>query len=224
MDQSSPFSKPSPLRVFSQFDTCGGDLCGSPELLTLTASVETDEHSLLGNDFVPGDPLGHDFIPGEWDVVSLQWNQSCVVYLLLPISELSISLTLQWWLVFQQICGRGKISFDHVGNRRFRVIVAMNLTRYGLAMTRTDKSIVVNEIVNQIRDANSNRGFVKRDHQGMWYVVTVGMAREKVGHALRDCMMEPLRRNSKSTDMERRSSLKKAQDAILQTCLYPCKS
>jgi hypothetical protein len=125
---------------------------------------------------------------------------------------------------FQQICGRGKINFDHVGNRRFRVIVAMNLTRYVEAKTRTDKSTVVNNIVDQIWDASPNGGFVKRDASGLWSVAPTPVAREKVGHALRDCITAPLRRKSKSTDVEKRSSLKQAQDAILQTCLRPCKS
>jgi hypothetical protein len=100
----------------------------------------------------------------------------------------------------------------------------MNLTRYVEAKTRTDKSIVVNNIVEQIWDASPNGGFVKKDASGLWYVTTTPVAREKVGHALRDCITEPLRRKSKSTEGERRSSLKQAQDAILQTCLRPCKS
>jgi hypothetical protein len=100
----------------------------------------------------------------------------------------------------------------------------MNLTRYVEAKTRTDKSIVVNNIVDQIWDASPNGGFVKKDASGFWYVTTNPVAREKVGHALRDCITAPLRRKSKSTEGERRSSLKQAQDAILQTCLRPCKT
>jgi hypothetical protein len=95
----------------------------------------------------------------------------------------------------------------------------MNLTRYVEAKTRTDKSTVVDNIVDQILDASQNGGFVKRNDLGLWYVATTPVAREKVGHALRDCITAPLRRKSKSTEVERRSSIKQAQDTILQTCL-----
>lgn len=100
----------------------------------------------------------------------------------------------------------------------------MNLTRYVEAKTRTDKSRVVNNIVDQIWEASPNGGFVKRADLGLWYVTTSSVAREKVGHALRDCMTAPLRQKSKSTAVEQRSSLKQAQYAILQACLRPLKS
>jgi hypothetical protein len=95
----------------------------------------------------------------------------------------------------------------------------MNLTRYVESKTRADKSFVVNAIVNQIRDASPTGGFIKKNSLGEWYEVGTAMSREKVGHALRDCITEPLRQKTKATEMERRSSLKQAQDAILRTCL-----
>ena len=115
-----------------------------------------------------------------------------------------------------KVCGRGKHSIDHVGNRRFRIIVAMNLKRYVHAKTRLEKSVVVNAIVDQIRDASPNGGFVKRDKDGTWYEIG-GEAREKVGHALRDSMTEPLRRSSGSSQKEKDDSLVEAQNTIFKS-------
>ena len=47
------------------------------------------------------------------------------------------------------ICGRGKATFHHVGNRRFRVIIAMNLDKYVNSKSKVDKSLIVTSIVEQ---------------------------------------------------------------------------
>jgi hypothetical protein len=92
----------------------------------------------------------------------------------------------------------------------------MNLKRYVEAKTRLEKSVVVNAIVDQIREASPNGGFVKRDKDGCWYEIGAE-AREKVGHALRDSMTEPLRRSSASTPKEKETSLVEAQNAIFKS-------
>jgi hypothetical protein len=88
---------------------------------------------------------------------------------------------------FDILLGRGKISFNHVGNRRFRVFVGMHLKRYMDANNRMEKTIVVNSVVKAIHEAGGR--FLKEDSKSeKWVVVTPKMAREKVGHALRDAV------------------------------------
>jgi hypothetical protein len=83
--------------------------------------------------------------------------------------------------------GRGKKTFHHVGNRRFRVIIAMNLKKYVNAKTKSDKSLLVTSIVRQVREGSpSGAGFLKMDTTGRWMSLDEDQAREKVGHALRD--------------------------------------
>jgi hypothetical protein len=60
-------------------------------------------------------------------------------------------------------CGRGTLCFYHNGNQRFRDIVAANLPRYINATTKTEKSFIIYDIVDTIRETSPNGGFVKKD-------------------------------------------------------------
>jgi hypothetical protein len=60
-------------------------------------------------------------------------------------------------------CGRGTLCFYHSGNQTFRDIVAANLPRYMSATNKTDKSTIIYEIVDYIREKSPNGGFVKKD-------------------------------------------------------------
>lgn len=86
---------------------------------------------------------------------------------------------------FDILLGRGKTSFNHVGNRRFRVFIDINLQRYMDAQSRMEKTLVVNSVVEAIQDGGGR--FLKQDSKTKkWYKVNAKTAREKVGHALRD--------------------------------------
>eukprot|EP00541_Cyclophora_tenuis_P008857 CAMPEP_0116553616 /NCGR_PEP_ID=MMETSP0397-20121206/7146_1 /TAXON_ID=216820 /ORGANISM="Cyclophora tenuis, Strain ECT3854" /LENGTH=219 /DNA_ID=CAMNT_0004078707 /DNA_START=17 /DNA_END=676 /DNA_ORIENTATION=- len=87
---------------------------------------------------------------------------------------------------YDVICGlRGKQALQHVGNRRFRVTIAMNAEKYVKAPTKLDKSLIVIEVVDAIRNGGGN--FVKKDRKTkQWVEIGDQLAREKVGHALRD--------------------------------------
>eukprot|EP00539_Tryblionella_compressa_P009357 CAMPEP_0178792194 /NCGR_PEP_ID=MMETSP0745-20121128/8389_1 /TAXON_ID=913974 /ORGANISM="Nitzschia punctata, Strain CCMP561" /LENGTH=479 /DNA_ID=CAMNT_0020450357 /DNA_START=114 /DNA_END=1553 /DNA_ORIENTATION=+ len=95
------------------------------------------------------------------------------------------------------ICQGGKESYDHVGNRRFRICIQNNLQAYIKAKSKHTRSAVVSCIVDAIRECRTDNvgGFVRRDLvTNRWYEVSDKMAREKVGHALR----EAINRNKKS--------------------------
>ena len=86
------------------------------------------------------------------------------------------------------ICGRGKACYDHIGNRRFRITADINLHKYMNAASRFEKSLVVNSIVDQIKETSSSScgGFVKKDPlSGRWYALGDEPSREKIGHTLR---------------------------------------
>lgn len=81
------------------------------------------------------------------------------------------------------ICGRHREAFNNVGNRRFRVTVALYLDRYNEAPTRADKSRVIVDVIEFVRD---NGGRFLKSRGGQWYDLDEKHTREKVGHALRD--------------------------------------
>ena len=61
------------------------------------------------------------------------------------------------------ICGRGRDIFDHVGNRRFRVLVDLHIPRYSKAKTKFEKSLIVAEVLDSVREASRDGGFVKQN-------------------------------------------------------------
>jgi len=64
---------------------------------------------------------------------------------------------------YDVICGRGRRCFNHVGNQRFRKIVADMLPKYSDASAKLEKTIIICEVVNTIRRASPQGGFVKKD-------------------------------------------------------------
>ena len=74
-------------------------------------------------------------------------------------------------------------NFEHVGNRRLRVLISLQLQRYVSTTSRFEKSNVIDLLVEQVREAAGPRGgFVKRDQNGVWFQMTKSLAREKVSH------------------------------------------
>ena len=85
---------------------------------------------------------------------------------------------------FDVLSGRDKQSFNHIGNRRFRVVIGMNLQRYLDAKSRYERSEMILSFVRELR-GNANMRFIKR--RGSKYIeLNEKQSREKVGHALRD--------------------------------------
>lgn len=113
------------------------------------------------------------------------------------------------------LCGRGKEFFNAIGNRRFRIIVDMNLERYSNTQTKSQKSQIVSEIVEIIRGAGG--GFVKQNPKdGSWYEVGDSVAREKVGALFRDCLHEQYSSAAKSKTARRRANLQRQQMVYLR--------
>mmetsp|Transcript_14540 Transcript_14540/g.35162 ORF Transcript_14540/g.35162 Transcript_14540/m.35162 type:complete len:199 (-) Transcript_14540:60-656(-) len=106
------------------------------------------------------------------------------------------------------ICARGKEAKNHTGNQRFRQKIGESTQEYASATSRLYKSLVVTSVVNWVRDASPNGGFVK-EIDGMWYEVGDHLAREKVGQSLR----EQLHSQYKSSAKAKRRR-KKEQEAM----------
>ena len=78
------------------------------------------------------------------------------------------------------ICARGKRAFNHSGNRRFRALITERLESYSKAGSKLEKSVIVSEIVDSVREASPDGGFVKEE-RGHWFEVGDHNAREKIG-------------------------------------------
>ena len=97
----------------------------------------------------------------------------------------------------------------------------MNLKRYVNAKTKVDKSQVVHSIVEDLRESSAVGGFVKKNHvTGRWMAVNDYLAREKVGHALRDALnsiKRAQRQNSYKVEKDKEETLCEAEQAIFKS-------
>jgi hypothetical protein len=84
---------------------------------------------------------------------------------------------------FSVICGRGKDSYDHVGNHHFRELASMFVARYSRANSKADKSEIVSDMIRIIHQAD---GIFCKFEKGAWFKVGDHCAREKAGALLRD--------------------------------------
>jgi hypothetical protein len=110
---------------------------------------------------------------------------------------------------YSVVCGRGKNSFNHVGNRRLRILASMFIETYSEAESKTAKSAIVSEIITAIRQAGGN--FCKYE-SGAWFEVGNHYAREKVGALLRDLLHTQYRSSAKAKIALRKTVRKQKQN------------
>jgi hypothetical protein len=103
---------------------------------------------------------------------------------------------------FSVVCGRGRDSFNHVGNRRFRILASMFIERYSRADSKAAKSAIVSEIIEVIRQADGNFCQLKK---GKWFEVADHHAREKVSALLRDLLHTQYRSSAKAKIARRKT-------------------
>jgi hypothetical protein len=114
---------------------------------------------------------------------------------------------------YSVVCGRGKDSFDHVGNRRFRTLARLSIQRYSHAVSKGAKSAIVSEIIAAIHQAG---GIFCKFKRGKWLEVGKPQAREKVSSLMRDLLHNQYRSSAKAK-VGRRWSMKQNQDQYQQS-------
>ena len=87
------------------------------------------------------------------------------------------------------LCGRGRLCFEHEGNRTFRELIAKNLDKYVNSTYRKDKSALVRFIAETVVN-RGGRFLVQSNFHGHQEWIDGGekRAREKVGHTFRDAL------------------------------------
>lgn len=84
------------------------------------------------------------------------------------------------------LCGRGGGTNNHVGNERFRELVAAQKLVY-MRTAKRKKPLVSRDIVRAVRNQNPpGRFLAKNDQLGLWYDIGDQKAREKTSQALRE--------------------------------------
>jgi hypothetical protein len=84
------------------------------------------------------------------------------------------------------LCGRGGGTNNHVGNMRWRMLVAQNKQLY-VSLQNIEKNILSKSIVHVIRNQNPPGRFLRKDsYTGLWYDVGDQLAQGKTLQALRN--------------------------------------
>jgi hypothetical protein len=85
------------------------------------------------------------------------------------------------------ICGRERVAFNNVGNRRFRITISLHVKRYMAASNRRETKAVIQSVCDLLVNEAGAR-FLKRKSKGRdtFIVLDEREARNKIQHALRD--------------------------------------
>jgi hypothetical protein len=86
---------------------------------------------------------------------------------------------------YDVLCGRSTFALSSVGNRRFRITVALALPRYRSAPTRVGRTAAIASVVDSVHESGG-RFLRRRQNNSRWIELDDKQAREKVGHALRE--------------------------------------
>ena len=118
------------------------------------------------------------------------------------------------------ICARGKKYWDHVGNVRYRNIIAAATKRYEQTTNKYDKTLIVSEIVQTLQQKGGGSkaaaaaaaaaapisNFIKLDpsnKQRWMYETDEIFIREKISQSLRDCLSSKYKSSTKSKKLRK---------------------
>jgi hypothetical protein len=114
------------------------------------------------------------------------------------------------------VCARGKSYWDHIGNRRYREIIAAATEKYATSTNKIEKSLIVSEIVDAIHQRKGQ--FVKKEtknNKGVcWVIVDDVFAREKVSQSLRDGLHDRYKSSTKAKKQRRACVNEKFNDDV----------
>lgn len=101
------------------------------------------------------------------------------------------------------VCARGRDAWNHPGNKNLRGIVKQNGLKYSQASSKMERSDIVSQIVLDLRAVGCC--FLKHDAKsGLWKDVGDALARNKVGHLLRNSLSEQYRSSAQAKMCRRR--------------------
>jgi len=84
------------------------------------------------------------------------------------------------------LCAKGKRSFDHVGNRKFRSWIAFHYQAYSNTRNRSEKSSLIRSIVTHLVQEKGCRFLKRKSKNDHWYDIGFKGAECKVAHSFRD--------------------------------------
>jgi hypothetical protein len=114
------------------------------------------------------------------------------------------------------LLGRSRLAFNNFGNKRFRELILDNAERYSASTSKAAKTDAISGIIDQIH-LNGGRFLRLVEMRGeQWEEVNSKVAKEKVGHALRDASSSKQRREE---ERRRAKRYQKEYDTTERCCI-----
>jgi hypothetical protein len=121
---------------------------------------------------------------------------------------------------FDVICARGKQAYNHPGNVYFRSLVQKATEKYSSVESKLQRSMIVTEIVDAIREKGN--GFIRqtKDQDGeYWIECSDVMCREKVGQHFRNALGGMYKSSTKSKRHVKEECVPKIQEDLSKLVL-----
>jgi hypothetical protein len=172
---------------------------------------------MLGVGKVDKQLLSASFSPGNQDIICHIAGDTRARCKPIIASLLASSLRRSRYLIFNCCCYRFLRTVD---NKRFKKhCIEGYLGTYLMANSRSTKSAVITDIVSAIRASSKHAGdvgFVRFDpFLKRWYEVADRVARDKVGHSLRDATKARKMRQTEDDHPKRRTPI-----PVITTSMY----
>ena len=114
---------------------------------------------------------------------------------------------------YDVICARGNQAWNNPGNKLLRALVQKGKQQYGDATTKIQRSMVVTDIVNAIREKGN--AFIKLDTKtGQWQDIGDYLSREKVSQLLRNANSNIYKSSTKAKKQRRGEVSKEVFDNV----------
>ena len=108
------------------------------------------------------------------------------------------------------LCGRGGLTNQHVGNKKFRALVKELQPKY-MSRKKHEKTLLSQAVVCVVRSSTPIGRFLKQEPQsGMWYDIGDEMATEKTSQAFREKSSQ-LKTHAKNNDQTLKSVTSKVK-------------
>jgi hypothetical protein len=119
------------------------------------------------------------------------------------------------------IIGRGRDVKMHSGNRKFDRMIQDIAFEYAAASCKVHKGVILSRLIEEIHDASSDAGFVKRDPiSGRWLSVEESLARTAAAQALRNYLSNSYRSSGQYKQKRRLEQIPRTQATGWTCCHY----
>ena len=129
---------------------------------------------------------------------------------------------------FDVLCGRDKESYNNIGNRRFRIMINMNLQKYMECETRTERSRMILQLTYELDQFCGQFRFFKRVKGGDGNISSSTLvqldykqSREKIAHALRDAASQYRIMKRKQQMIEKKSIIQSMEASTVDAQSIP---